>query len=86
MGNGLCTSPNGFKGGPVAISTAFVPGRILLSDPCSTFAPPPVSDVVVLLVPPIPGDLGPICTSVNGGGLGRRGKLEGDAGAAILGD
>lgn len=60
------------------MSTAFVPGRILLMAP--------LSSLLVFSSPEIPapegafspGDFGPICTSGNGGGLGRRGELKGD--------
>lgn len=41
--------------------------------------------VVVVLVVVMPGDRGPNCTSVNGGGLGSRGDFCGDVGV-ITGD
>ena len=71
------TSDSGISGGPEAISAALVPGRILrealwsreaLSAFCWTALPPDPGD----------GDRGPICTSGNGGGLGRRGELAGE--------
>lgn len=98
----IFTSFNGINGGPEDISSAFVPGRILLvalpSDP-----PPPSSFVLPLLPPCVvmspmtplgkttlsplrPGDLGPNWTSVNGGGLGNRGELDGEAGWVVLVD
>lgn len=76
------TCDKGTSGGPDAISAALVPGLILLVEPSSvsvngekSWPSPPLSPTV--------GDWGPICTSVNGGGLGRRGELEGDTGAAV---
>lgn len=76
------TCDNGISGSPDAISAALVPGRILLVDPSSvsakgakSWSPLPVSPTV--------GDCGPIWTSVNGGGLGRRGELEGDEAVAV---
>jgi hypothetical protein len=60
------------------MSVLFVPGRILLVDSSSGGPPRSSSDVT-----PEPsltvGDLGPIWTSVNGGGLGSRGELDGEA-------
>ena len=60
------------------MSAALVPGRILLDAPWpgATFSlsscvdGPPVA--------PTLGDLDPICTSGKGGGLGRRGEVDGD--------
>lgn len=78
------TSVNGFRGGPDAISADFVPGRILLSAPCSSFevsSEPPVEFAWIAFMP---GELGVIWTSVKGGGLGRRGELEGDAGLMLM--
>ena len=82
------TSARGIKGGPVAIVAAFVPGRTLLEAASSTFAasassggehadggrPGEVEFWDSLRV----GDLKPICTSGNGGGLGNLGDVEGD--------
>ena len=65
------------------MSAAFVPGRILLVAYWSYFAAFSASVAVDGTLGPIPGDFGPIWTSGNGGGLGRR--CEGDAGAAISG-
>lgn len=62
------------------MSAAFVPGLMRRIDPASfsnggiSCSPEPSPTV---------GDLGPIWTSVKGGGLGRRGELEGDTPAAI---
>lgn len=71
------------SGGPDAMSAALVPGLIRLVDPSSisvngakNWPSPPLSPTV--------GDCGPIWTSVNGGGLGRRGELEGDTAAAAV--
>ena len=74
----LLTSDNGTRGGPTAISAALVPGRIRLTACWSYFA---VCSASVEVSPgvAIPGDLGPIWTSGNGGGLGRRCEL-GDGG------
>ena len=74
----LLTSDNGTRGGPTAISAALVPGRIRLTACWSYFA---VFSASVEASPGvvIPGDLGPIWTSGNGGGLGSRCEL-GDAG------
>ena len=74
----LLTSDNGTRGGPTAISAALVPGRIRLTACWSYFA---VCSASVEVSPgvAIPGDLGPIWTSGNGGGLGSRCEL-GDAG------
>jgi hypothetical protein len=77
------TSPRGVAGGPAAISFAFVPGRIRLFESASPFS---------LLARPWTaatesankGDFGPIWTSGNGGGLGRRGELVGDAGSVMF--
>lgn len=59
------------------MSEAFVPGRIRLvappSDMMFSFGPFPVCPAT-----PIVGDLGPICTSGKGGGLGRRGEVDGE--------
>jgi len=77
------TSVNGLRGGPDAISADFVPGRILLSAPCSSFVKSSVSVVDASCVAFMPGELGVIWTSVKGGGLGRRGELEGDAGLML---
>ena len=70
------------------MSAAFVPGRILLVDPSSGlvgsaglgeiltgFGRP---GEVVLAEAFMVGDLGPIWTSGNGGGLGSRGELDGE--------
>ncbi len=70
------TSINGTRGGPAAISAAFVPGCILRAAlaskiPCS---------MAVSWIPeesPREGDFGPIWISVGGGGLGSRGELGG---------
>ena len=59
------------------MSAAFVPGRILLSALASSF--PCSSDDEM-------GNFGPIWTSAMGGGLGRRGELEGDATLAMMVD
>ncbi len=74
----VLTSDNGTRGGPTAISAALVPGRIRLTACWSYFA---VCSASVEASPgvAIPGDLGPIWTSGNGGGLGSRCEL-GDGG------
>jgi hypothetical protein len=58
------------------MSAAFVPGCILRAAFSSSI---PCSIAVSWLaeVSPIEGDLGPICISVGGGGLGSRGELGG---------
>lgn len=72
----ILASTNSTKGGPVAISDAFVPGCILRAAFASSI---PCSIAVSWLaeVSPIEGDLGPIWISVGGGGLGSRGELGG---------
>ena len=72
------TSAKGINGGPDAISAAFVPGRILRIAPLSSAVVSLFSGIIVLCSGLKPGDFGPICTSGKGGGLGRRGDLEGD--------
>lgn len=82
------TSANGTRGGPDSMSTALVPGRILLVAPSSSlvrsarpgelfsgFLRPGegMLDEIFMF-----GDLGPSWTSGNGGGLGSRGELEGE--------
>lgn len=84
---GVFTSANGTNGGPDAISAAFVPGRILRIAPLSDFVVSLFSGTAALCSGLKLGDLGPIWTSGNGGGLGRRGDLEGDTppiGASIV--
>jgi hypothetical protein len=76
MDDAPLTSISGTRGGPAAISAAFVPGCILRAAlaskiPCS---------IAVSWMPeesPRDGDFGPICISVGGGGLGSRGELGG---------
>lgn len=61
------------------MSAAFVPGRILLDAPESAWLKPascPWSSADAGV-----GDLGPIWSSAMGGGLGRRGELDGDMAA-----
>ena len=64
-------------GGPSAISSAFVPGRILRD---ASAAPPgklfEYSDR--------PGDVGPLWSSAIGGGEGSRGDDEGETGVVIV--
>ena len=75
---GLLTSESGTKGGPEGMSAAFVPGRILLDDPSSLDLGSLKSCTAF---PPLfrgSGDFGPVCTSGKGGGLGRRGDVEGE--------
>lgn len=79
------TCERGIKGGPDAMSTALVPGLTLRSDPWSSFCPFPRNCSASLPNDsPTEGDLGPIWTSVNGGGLGKRGELDGDTPAAAM--
>jgi len=81
------TSANGTNGGPDAISAAFVPGRIRRIAPLSNFVVSLFSGTAALCSGLKLGDLGPIWTSGKGGGLGRRGDLEGDTppiGASIV--
>lgn len=76
------TCESGIRGGPEAISAALVPGRILRVEPssvsCDSLSPARPYES------PTVGDLGPIWTSVKGGGLGSRGELEGDTPAAAM--
>lgn len=73
------------------MSSALLPGRILLVD-SSLFVPWASRPNWLVDAPsPRPGDVGGSCTSVSGGGLGRRGELDGEAGVAevvvvIVGD
>lgn len=77
------TSCSSTKGGPSAISSALVPGRILRAAPVS-----------ILLIPgnlapcssksDTPGEVGPIWSSAIGGGDGSRGDDVGDCAEAIL--
>ena len=61
------------------MSAAFVPGLILLVDALSSSPTSSGSCMGSRCCDLSPlGDLAPIWTSVNGGGLGRRGELEGD--------
>ena len=68
------TSPRGISGGPAAMSEDLVPGCILR---------PPFASIILCSIVgsceelPRDGDLGPICISVGGGGLGSRGELGG---------
>lgn len=81
----LPTCDSGINGGPKAMSAALVPGRILRVEPSS-----PPEDPIRILSPsglidsPADGDCGPIWTSGNGGGLGRRGELDGETPAAVM--
>lgn len=69
------TSVRGTRGGPMAISAAFVPGLIRLSAFASKgFLPSSPCSFGIAI-----GDLGPSWSSAIGGGLGSRGELEGDA-------
>jgi hypothetical protein len=71
----------GTSSGPSGISDAFVPGRIRREAPS-----------LKLLAPKMPcwlgavavGDFGPSWSSAIGGGLGRRGELDGDAAMVSL--
>ena len=68
------TSPRGITGGPAAISEDLVPGCILRLPFASIILCSIVGSCEEL---PRDGDLGPICISVGGGGLGSRGELGG---------
>ena len=68
LGGTLHASLSSTSGGPSAMSSALVPGRIRLSAPLSR-----------LTTSLATGDLGPSWSSAIGGGLGRRGELEGDS-------
>jgi hypothetical protein len=74
------TSPRGIRGGPAAISADLVPGCILRVAFASIVLCSIVGPSLKLLTD---GDLGPICISVGGGGLGSRGELGGSAIIAI---
>jgi len=81
VGKGIPTSVKSSSGGPSAISAAFVPGRILLDAPESAWLNPlsrPCSSAEAAV-----GDLGPSWSSAIGGGLGRRGELDGDMAAMV---
>lgn len=67
------------SGGPAAISADLVPGCILRLAFASIVLCSIVGPSLELLTE---GDLGPICISVGGGGLGSRGEL---GGSAIMG-
>ena len=67
------------------MSLALVPGRILRVEPSSAPAEPPINcSATFSNDSPTDGDSGPICTSVNGGGLGRRGELDGETPVAVM--
>ena len=76
------TSVKGTRGGPFAMSAAFMPGLILLKAPASNGfgASWPCSLGIGT------GDFGPMLSwsSAMGGGLGRRGELEGEAAMANM--
>lgn len=80
----ILTCDKGINGGPKAISAAFVPGLILRVEPSSSPAEPPRSSASLPKVSPTEGDCGPIWTSVNGGGLGRRGELDGETPVVVM--
>ena len=65
------------------MSAAFVPRRILHVDALSKVAAASGSSRAIPCVAFIAGDWGPILTSGKGGGLGRRGEVDGDIDAAI---
>ena len=77
------TCDNGINGGQKAMSAALVPGRILRVELSSSPAPRTFS-ASWPNESPTDGDCGPIWTSVNGGGLGRRGELDGETLAAVM--
>jgi hypothetical protein len=67
------------------MSSALVPGRILRVEPSSS--PDDEPSRLSASLPkesPTDGDCAPIWTSVNGGGLGRRGELDGETPAAVM--
>lgn len=67
------------------MSPALVPGRILRVEPSSSPGDEPSKLSASLpKESPMDGDRGPIWTSVNGGGLGRRGELDGETPAAVM--
>jgi len=70
------TSPSGIRGGPAAMSADLVPGCILRDAFASIVFCSIVGPSLEVLTD---GDLGPICISVGGGGLGSRGELGGSA-------
>jgi hypothetical protein len=70
----VLTSPRGTRGGPAAISEDLVPGCILRP----AFASIVLCSIEGSVFEEVrEGDLGPICISVGGGGLGSRGELGG---------
>jgi hypothetical protein len=77
----LRTSERGTRGGPEAMSAAFVPGRIRRAAPVSSPCSWPTSCASASDNVLGDGEIGGSWTSGNGGGEGRRGELEGDAGA-----
>ena len=74
------TSASSTSGGPSAISSAFVPGRILLDAPVSIAL---LGNLAWSSNNDTPGEVGPIWSSAIGGGEGNRGDEEGET-AAIL--
>lgn len=68
------TSFRGTKGGPAAMSAAFVPGCTLRLEFASSVSWS-TWFVARLAAAPPEGDLGPCCISAGGGGLGSRGEL-----------
>lgn len=69
------TSCRSVNGGPSDMSSALVPGLILLEAPLSTV---PVGNLLLSSNSDTPGDMGPVWSSAIGGGEGSRGDEEGD--------
>lgn len=77
------TCDNGINGGPNAMLAALLPGRILRVEPSSDAGTPRSCSASFPNDSPTEGDCGPIWTSVKGGGLGRRGELDGETPAVM---
>ena len=72
-------SESSIKGGPSAMSSAFVPGRIRLDAPELTLLTP--GNLLPSSNSERPGDVGPSWSSAMGGGEGRRGEEDGETAA-----
>ena len=77
-----CTSCSSTNGGPSAMSSAFVPGRIRREAPVSTALP---GNLACSSNTATPGDAGPSWSSAMGGGDGRRGDEAGECAAIVEG-
>lgn len=78
----ISTSCSSTNGGPSAMSSLLVPGRMRRAAPLSRWAAP--SSLPSSSYSDTPGDVGIVWSSAMGGGLGSRGEDEGDTTAAAM--